>query len=76
MPDSSTCCRLNTDHKDVALVTEFKPHLHTDEHDGHNILNPMLELLCYAHVGVLMEEDSGRIALSCHFALDILCDKE
>ena len=29
MPNSSTCCRLDTDHKDVALVTEFKPHLHT-----------------------------------------------
>ena len=28
MPNSSTGCRLNTDHKDVALVTEFKPHLH------------------------------------------------
>ena len=37
MPDSSTCCRLNTDHKDVALVTEFKPHLHkNDVADGLN----------------------------------------
>ena len=52
-----------------------------DEHDGHNIWNPMSELLCHAHTGVFMEalfgeDDLGRIALSCHFALDILCDKE
>ena len=26
MPNSSTCCRLNTDHNDVAMVTEVKPH--------------------------------------------------
>ena len=41
----------------------------------------MLELLRHAHIGVLMEalfdeEDLERIALSCHLALDILCDKE
>ena len=52
-----------------------------DEYDGHNIWNPMLELLCHAHIGVFMEalfdeEDVGRIAFSCHFALDIPCDKE
>ena len=51
-----------------------------DEYDEHNIWNPMLELLCHAHIGVFMEalvdeEDLGRIAFSCHFALDILCDK-
>ena len=52
-----------------------------DENDGHNIRNPMLELLCHTHSGLLMEalfdeEDLGRIALSFHFALDIFCDKE
>ena len=52
-----------------------------DEYDGHNIWNPMLELLCHAHIGVFMEalfdeEDLVRIAHSCDFALDILCDKE
>ena len=36
----------------------------------------MLGLVCHAHVGVFMEEDLGRIALSCHVALDILCDKD
>ena len=40
----------------------------------------MLGLLCRAHVGVFMEAlldevDLGTIALSCHFALDVLCDK-
>ena len=42
---------------------------------------PMLELLCHAHIGVFMEapfdeQYFGRMALSCHFALDNLCDKE
>ena len=42
--------------------------------------NPMLGLCCHAHVGIFMEalvdeKDLGRIALSCHFALDIFCDK-
>ena len=40
----------------------------------------MLGLLCRAHDGVFMEAlldevDLGRIALSCHLALDVLCDK-
>ena len=45
------------------------------DYDEHNSWNPMLELLCHAHIGVFMEalfdeEEMGRIALSCHFALD------
>ena len=52
-----------------------------DEGDEHNIWNPMLELPCQAHIGVSMEalfdeENMARFALSCHFALDILCDTE
>ena len=52
-----------------------------DEYDEHNILNPVLELLCRAQVGVSIEapfdeEDIGRITLSRRFSLDILCDKE
>ena len=48
-----------------------------DEYDEHNIWNPMIVLLCHAHIGVFMEapfdeEDLWRIALSCHFALDIM----
>ena len=40
----------------------------------------MLGLLWHAHVGVFMEAlldevALGRIALSCHIALDVLCDK-
>ena len=46
----------------------------------HNIWNPVLELLFHVQVGAFMEEyvdevDLGRIALSCHFALDVPCDK-
>ena len=49
----------------------------SDEFDEHTIWNPMLGLLCHAHVGVSLEqlcddEDLEKIALSCHFALDVL----
>ena len=52
----------------------------SDELDGHNIWNPMLELFSYADIGLLMEELAddmvlAMVALSCHFALDVLCDK-
>ena len=40
----------------------------------------MLELLCHDYIGIFMEalfdEGDAGIALSCHFALDLLCDKE
>ena len=50
------------------------------EYHEHNIWNPMLESLCHSEVGVVMETlldevDMGRIALSCHFSLDVPCDK-
>ena len=43
--------------------------------------NPLLELLFHGQVsGVfvpfVVETDLGKIALSCHFALDVLCYKE
>ena len=42
-------------------------------------MTPMLEL-CHAHMGVfteaLLDEEVGRIALSCHLAPDIPCDKD
>ena len=43
-------------------------------------VEPSLNLLCHDYVGTVMESylDEavlGRIALSCHFALDLLCDK-
>ena len=51
----------------------------SDELEEHNAWNLMLELFWHAHVGMYMEvlvggKEQGRIALSCHFALDILCD--
>ena len=41
---------------------------------------PCWDFFCREHVGTFMEAyfdevDLGRIALSCHFALDVLCDK-
>ena len=52
-----------------------------DEHDAHNMWNPTLELFCCVDIGVLkgaVLDDKGleRIALSCHFALDIFCGKD
>ena len=52
-----------------------------DEHDEHNMWNPTLGLFCHVNIGVMMvevlDDDSlGRIALSCHFALEILCSEE
>ena len=40
----------------------------------------MLASLCHFEIGVGMEAlldevDMGRLALTCHFSLDILCDK-
>ena len=67
-------------------LTPVRPGLHRQVLDFsechcHNIWNPVSELLCHTHIGTSMEalfdeEDMGRIALSCHFALDILCDKK
>ena len=52
----------------------------SNELGDHNLLNPMLELFCHADIGLLMEvlvDDMvlAMVALSCHFALDVLCDK-
>ena len=50
------------------------------EYHEQNIWNPMLASLCHFEVGVVLEAlfdevDMGRIALACHFFLDVLCDK-
>ena len=52
-----------------------------DEHDEHNIWNPTLGLFCHVEIGVfpgavLDDKSLGKIALSCHFALDISCGKD
>ena len=49
------------------------------EYHEQDIWNPMLESLCHSEVRVVMEAlldevDMGRIALSCHISLDVLCD--
>ena len=57
---------------------------HTSDSDDpaeHNMWNPMLELFCHAEIGILMEALADElvlamIALACHFALDIPCDKK
>ena len=41
--------------------------------------NPLVELLCNVQIGGILEPfvdeiELERIALSCHFALDVLCD--
>ena len=52
----------------------------SDEIFAHNICNPMLELLLHVQIGGILELfvdeiDLTRIALSCHFAADFLCNK-
>ena len=47
---------------------------------AHNVWNPMMELLFHVQIGgifeLFVEEiDLARNELSCHFALDLLCDK-
>ena len=48
---------------------------------AHNMWNPILDLLFHEQIsGVFVpfdvETDLAKIALSCHFALDVLCYKE
>ena len=43
--------------------------------------NPVMELFFHVRIGgifvlIVNEIDLARLALSCHFALDVLCDKE
>ena len=50
------------------------------EYHEHNVWNSMLVALCHFEVGVVLgtlldEVAMGRIALACHFSLDMLCDK-
>ena len=58
-----------------SLCTSWDP----DENDHHNMWNPMLGLFCHVQVGVLVESYFDvvleRIALSCHFAPDLPCEK-
>ena len=53
-----------------------------DDSSEHNFWSPpLLEFLFLKHVNgtldsYLVDLDLARIALSCHFALDLLCDQE
>ena len=65
---------------DVSDTSSTRTCSDPDELVDHNVWNPMLGLFCHAEIGTFMEalaDDRvlGRIALSCHFALDMLCDK-
>ena len=50
------------------------------EYFEHNVWNSMLCALCHFEIGKIMEtllEDAslGRCALTCHFSLDVLCER-
>ena len=52
-----------------------------DDSSEHNMWNPLLEVLFVEQANdifasYLVEIDVAKIALSCHFALDLLCYKE
>ena len=64
-----------------AQLRVFLPPRALDEPFAHNMWNPMMELLFQVQIGGTFEPfvdeiDLARIALSCHFALDLLCYKE
>ena len=50
------------------------------EYNEHNVCNSMLDALCHFEVGVVLgalldDVAIWRIALACHYSLDLLCDK-
>ena len=52
-----------------------------DDSSEHNMWNPLLELLFLKHANgivdsYLVDLDLAKIALSCHFVLDLLCYME
>ena len=52
-----------------------------DDYFAHNMWDPLLELLFLEQVSgtfasFVVEVDLAKIALSCHFAIDLLCYKE
>ena len=56
------------------------PSYDSNEYDEHNMWNTMLDLFCHERIGAFMvvyfdDFVLGRIALSCHFSLDIFGDK-
>ena len=50
------------------------------DENKHNMWNPLLELFCHVQIGLRMATlvdvvSTARVALSCHFAFDLLCDQ-
>ena len=53
----------------------------SNESFAHNMWNPLMELLFHVQISSAFEPfvdeiDLAKVALSCHFALDLLCYKE
>ena len=53
----------------------------SDEILAHDIWNPLIELFFHVQICGIFEPfvdeiELARIALSCHFALDLLCDRD
>ena len=70
-----------TSHQDRHLSSSASTVPSIDDHFGQNLWNPLLELLFVGQANgifasYLVENDLAKIALSCHFALDLLCSKE
>ena len=68
----------------VAMYNEATPSTFSSEESfeyfEHNVWNPMLSTLCHSEIGIMIETfleeaNMGRIALSCHFSLDVLCEQ-
>ena len=68
------------DTSSTSTCSSLPASLDSDEYDEHNVWNPMLNLVCQEYICAVMESHLDetvleRVALSSHFALDLLCDK-
>ena len=79
LPDRETCYSLSEPWK--AELRVFLPLRVLEGSFAHNMWNPLMELLFHDQIsGVFVpfvdEIELAEIALSCHFALDLLCCKD
>ena len=78
-PFTVPCCTLRVPWKAQILFVSSASS--ADESFEDNMWNPLIELLCYVQIGGIFkhfvdETDLVRIVVCCHFARDLLCDKE
>ena len=78
-PFTVPCCTLSEPW--TAQLRVFLPTSSSDESFAHKMWNPLMELIFHEQISgafapFVDEIDLAKIALSCHFTLDLLCYKE